>query len=704
MYRIGVDVGGTFTHGVALGKSREVAAQARVSTTHTAAFGVAEGVVQVLEILLETVQSSDVELVAHSTTQATNSILEGDVAPVALVVIAHGQHMPIVKALFKEKRIALGERSEIPLVTSLISASDLPPDAKWILDLKGRLDSIPVIVIAESRGTDDPTGEYEEDVEFKLVEEGILDNLHSVKASQLSGKLGLKLRAVTAAINGAMIPKVVQTARFTAEAVSKMLPHRPLMVMKSDGGIMDAVEMEKSPLQCVLSGPAAGASAAIHVSKISDGIFLEIGGTSTDISLVIAGRVRKKAATLGGHVLHTRSLDLRTVAVGGGSLLWLDPKGRPRCGPRSAHIIGLSYLSFPPETKEGKNGSIEVSIEKDRHVILRKGESNFGITLTDAANFLGIIPVDDVAHSDDEAIAAGFTAAAKVIGRKPPEIANAMIAECRERIISAVRSLARDYHARLDELRLVAGGGGAGVIASEVAKALGMGFEIAPYPAVISAVGAAAAVSTYSGEVFCPEPAQEDFAKLRSEALMKLGEMGVPSDQAKITFEFDSATKILRVEAEGTIGYESFGEKMDNAPLLLRCAELAGTQPDSAEMVYSEGLTAAAVCVKLPLKKFGAKREITVCLDRFGRSQLVISGAFHKKAVAEKLAQNLETAVTEFTVYGDGGETAPEVFILTPTGLLDFSTFYTKHQILAAYGAMKDGISGNCLILARRRA
>lgn len=704
LYRIGVDVGGTFTHGVAIGKARDVIAQARVPTTHAAEFGVAEGVLQVLKLLLETVPASEVELVAHSTTQATNSILEGDVSPIALVVISPQANLPLVRSLFRDKQIALGETSGIPLVTSFLSAADLPPDAKWMLDFESKLDSIPVFVIAESRGTDDPTGEYEEQVEFRFQSGGLLAGRHLVKASAISGRLGLKLRAITAAINGAMIPKVVQTARFTADAVSKLLPNRPLLVMKSDGGVMDAVEMEKSPLACVLSGPAAGASAAIHISKISDGIFLEIGGTSTDISLIIAGRVRKKSASLGGHVLHTRSLDLRTVGVGGGSLLWIDSKGSSRCGPRSAHILGLGYLSFPTGNLESSAENIAVSYGDEKQLVLEISGLKFGITLTDAANYLGIVPDGDVAFSTSPLINFGFEAVARYLNKKPQDIAQAMVRECRERVIAVVKSLVHDYHVSVEDLRLVTGGGGAGVITGEIARALKMRYEIAPYPAVISAVGAATAVSTFSIEVFCPEPNQDDFARLRNEASLKMGEMGVPPDQAKITFEFDSAQKILRVEAEGSIGFESFGDRLDEKELSVRAAELAGTTEDNAEIVYSEGLSAAVKCTRKPLRKFGRAKELLVCLDKFGRSQLVISGAVHKKTSEQNIDQSISSALSEFTVYGDGGETAPELFILTPTSLLDFSSFYSKHQIEAALTAMKDRISGSSLVIVRRRA
>ena len=326
------------------------------------------------------------------------------------------------------------------------------------------------------------------------------------------------------------------------------------------------------------------------------------------------------------------------------------------------------------------------------------------MTLSDAANYLGVIPKGDVAFGGGPLISAGFEAAAAHIGKKPQEVARAMIHECRDRIIAAVRGLAKDYHVSPEDLRIVAGGGGAGVIAGEVAASLKTGFEIAPYPAVISAVGGAAAVSTFSHEVFCPEPSKDDFAKLRGEAILRLGEAGVPPDQAKVTFEFDSAQKLLRVEAEGTIGFETFGERLGESELAMRAAELSGADEDSTEYIYSEGLTAAISCRRSPRRRFGRAKESLVCLDRFGRSLLVVSGAEFRKSADGKLHQNIDLAISEYTVYGDGGETAPEMFILTPMELLDFSTFVSKQQVEAALAVMKDRTTGKCLLIVRRRA
>ena len=77
--------------------------------------------------------------------------------------------------------------------------------------------------------------------------------------------------------------------------------------------------------------------------KLTNGIFLEVGGTSTDISCVKDGKVMVKYAEVGGHKTYLTSLDVRTVGIGGGSMMQVDGGKLKDVGPRSVHIAGLAY-------------------------------------------------------------------------------------------------------------------------------------------------------------------------------------------------------------------------------------------------------------------------------------------------------------------------------------------------------------------------
>lgn len=96
----------------------------------------------------------------------------------------------------------------------------------------------------------------------------------------------------------------------------------------------------------MLSGPAAGVAGALMQERISEGLFLETGGTSTDISVVRRGKVAVRHATILGKASYLSALDVRTVGVGGGSMVRIDGGKVVGVGPRSAHIAGLPYACF----------------------------------------------------------------------------------------------------------------------------------------------------------------------------------------------------------------------------------------------------------------------------------------------------------------------------------------------------------------------
>ena len=122
-----------------------------------------------------------------------------------------------------------------------------------------------------------------------------------------------------------------------------LAPDVPVMVMEASGGLMTVASAREKPVHTVLSGPAGGVVASAHVARLSgfaDIITLDMGGTSTDISLVLDGRPQvTREASLAGTPIRIPVIDINAIGAGGGSIAWIDEGGALRVGPQSAEAV-----------------------------------------------------------------------------------------------------------------------------------------------------------------------------------------------------------------------------------------------------------------------------------------------------------------------------------------------------------------------------
>ena len=684
--RIGVDVGGTFTHGVVLRPPGEVIARSRTPTTHTSPHGVAEGVGIVLTELLASLDAMGiareaVELVAHSTTQATNALLEGDVSPVTRVVVVPPGEGWLCRRALRDCFLRLGGR-RVPMSTVFVhwtaldepgSGGILPPAASEPGDDAPRE---PVAVIQPLAGGE----ELREEQAAAAWREG---GHPTVLAGEITRVLGLSLRARTAAVNAAMLPTMLATAEYTEQAVGGMLPGVPLVVVRSDGGAMAIGEMRRMPVMSTLSGPAAGAGAAVHLSGLAEAVFIEVGGTSTDVTLIHDGRVRQQSAVVGGVRLLVPALDLRTVAVGGGSMLRTDGS---RFGPRSAHIAGLPYMFQAALAGREAVRSGEYREEGDpqayRTAVLDDG-SMAAVTLTDCH-----LAAEGIDGCGGAAEALGVEMDAESAGRlcRAVEPYLAVFERARRatlrQITDAVGELARAHSVGLGHCVLLGGGGGAPVVLDAVAAMLGLPPRLAPEHAVISAIGAALAVMCVSLSKTALQPTAADVAELAGEVERRLRVQG--AERLSTQFDYDPLRQVLTVTGRGSRPYAADAVPRSMDELTAIAAELLQADARLAWQGPEEALWAAEQRGRGGRARRGGRSQVGCALDRFGRALWVGGLSAWYPAGAGERESVLAGILDGLTRYTDGGPVLPGVALVCDGRLIPLDALGTAELIAEA--------------------
>jgi N-methylhydantoinase A/oxoprolinase/acetone carboxylase beta subunit len=684
-----------------------------VPTTHTAEEGVARGVVASMHRLIAqaSIDPREVVLIAHSTTQATNALLEGDVAAVGVVGLGRGWEGWRARGQTRVDDIELAPGKNLRTIHRFLDTGTALTDesiATAIDDLRRR--GAEVFVASEAFGVDDAANEH------RVAEMVRARGWLATAASDISQLYGLKVRTRTAVINASMLPRMLETAERTEQAVRASGITCPLMVMRSDGGIMDIAQMRRRPILTMLSGPAAGVAAALAFAKISDGIFLEVGGTSTDVSVVRNGRPTVRSAEVGGHRLFVRTLDIRTVGIGGGSMVRVHGRRISDVGPRSAHIAGLGYPSYGELAPEAR---LDLALVSPRpgdpadYVAIRvAGEQapRLTYTTTEAANTLGLVQGHAKATSPGAPRVATWLAGE--LGTTAPELARRVLDRAAAKVNAVVSAFIDEYKLDRSLVSLVGGGGGAEVIVRAAAQALKLDVRIADRAEVISAIGVALGMIQDTVERTVVNPTDSDLVKVRRAAVESVVAMGASPDTIEVKVEVDTRQKRVVATARGT---PELRTKPDSGRLpaeeeLRRIAARSCGLPIEAMALAGRAGTLSVFRGRQSTRRvFGllqGERHPVRVIDHEGVVRLTVADALAVSGSLSGLVGELNGLVDDLSTFGDAGGLIPDVFVAVAGRLVDLSGLATRDQVLSLVRAESDTIGADedaVAILSRKR-
>ncbi len=518
---VGVDTGGTFTDLICF--QGEVCSVVKLpSTPDNPARAVLEGLSR-LGILPRRV--------LHGSTVATNALLERRGAVTAYVgnagfedVIAIGrQNRPHLYDLTSRKEPCL-----VPRELRFGAPGRVSAEGRVIKDLTPEQAGEIARAVADSGATSAAVCllfSFLKPAHERLLGEALAAAGLSVSlSSDILAEFREYERAATTVANAYVAP--VMDA-YIGELEGAMPDGAPLWVMQSSGGLITADAARREAVRTILSGPAGGVVAALAVGRAAGFdrlITFDMGGTSTDVSLLDGGLSMAMETHIAGLPVKTPMLDIHTVGAGGGSLAGLDAGGALRVGPQSAG-------ADPGPACYGK------------------GE---GLTVTDANLFLGRLAADHFLGGDmplfPDRLPALFEALGRAAGLSAVEAAEGVVAVAEAAMERAIRVISVERGYDPADFALLSFGGAGGLHAVALARLLGVKTVIVPrHAGLFSALGMACAdvVKDFSETVMLGSDKTDVvelaglFGDLEDKARKAMAAEGVPADKVRLERQLD---------------------------------------------------------------------------------------------------------------------------------------------------------------------
>ena len=486
-YRVGIDTGGTFTDVVAIDETTGVLHVTKTpSTPSDPSSALVQGIRKVSRAGGFAVE--DVDVVAHGTTTATNAVLQRHFDRIGLVVTRGFRHVLEIarqsvpdgygNSYFWVKPPRIVPADYVKTVGGRLDfeGNELRPfdeeqavaAARWFKD-RG-ITTIGVCFLHSYAGD-----------EHELRMREILRREHPDAVVSISSEVLREYReyerSMTTLVDAAVKPNV---SRYVTNIHTRLddftgateggRERIPFYIMKSNGGVLSADEVVHQPITTVLSGPAAGALGAGLIAKkagFDKVLTCDGGGTSTDVSVVLAGEpTLTTEGTVGAYPSKIPMIDVVTVGAGGGSIAWISPEGTLKVGPQSA--------GADPGPLCYAKGGTEPTIT-DAHVVLGRIPPHL---------LGGEIPLDT------EAAKAGIEAIAVKLGIDPDRCATGILEISAWNQANALRQVSVKRGLDVRDFMLATFGGSGSLLACRLVDILDLaGVVVPPNPGNVSAFG-----------------------------------------------------------------------------------------------------------------------------------------------------------------------------------------------------------------------
>ena len=541
-YRLGVDVGGTFTDFLLINESDGSTHTAKVpSTPEDSSIGVLNGVARICD--QSGVNPKDINLVMHGTTVATNAVLTGNGAKVCLLTTQGYESVLQVARSFCPGGLG-GWVSFVkgPLLAPLEltygvkERTDASGDISIKLDekhLKEQLNNLKNKGEVEALTISFVNSYINDENEIKAakIASEIFTDIPISISSEVIPEMQEYERAETTVLNSYVRPQVSSYVNNLQANLEKSLGNDvQLSILRSDGGLASSRATGDSPVNHLMSGPAGGVAGAIHFCNQAgyDNILtFDMGGTSTDGALIQYSRAKVRRETLVGDVrVKAPSVDVRTVGAGGGSIAFVPELTKAlRVGPESAGAV-------PGPAAYMKGGDQP--------------------TVCDANIVLGLLPSDVQLGGDmmidKEAAEKAVQTIADGIGVDLMEAAEGIIKIVNESMFGALRLVSVEQGFDPRDFALV-GFGGAGPLHANALGILSNSFPviIPPGPGVLCAYGDATtqiqdeASRSYlaMAQDITTDKFLNDLKDLKDKASQSLMKDGVSDSNLEVTYQAD---------------------------------------------------------------------------------------------------------------------------------------------------------------------